>query len=418
VRFAPVNDFPTKAVVTLAGARDYYQLPLALYESRLLQALVTDVYWPADRKWFSSSVGSLPKRLSCDRFSSPLGSEAVQLSANAMGAAALMKAMPNLNLNRYKDKALGKKARKIALKTQAALFCYSYYASEAFKPNGELPRYRFLFQLHPHPMAVRALLQEEVELVPHAKGSLMSEHELSLSANEFRELSNEPHLANGWVVASSYTARTLAEFGIPLGQINVVPYGVDSLRFSQRTNPPAATAPFTVMYVGSLIQRKGLSYLLDAARMLGSDSVHFVLCGRGHVDEQLLAHYSDVNVEVKIGLPTSQLVEEIRRSDVFVLPSLVEGFSHAILEAMSCGVPVVTTNHTCAPDVMTDKVHGFIVPIRNSEAIAESLEWGMGHRAELARMGQAGAARAQCFTWERFRIGVRQAYAKMLATAS
>jgi glycosyltransferase involved in cell wall biosynthesis len=167
-----------------------------------------------------------------------------------------------------------------------------------------------------------------------------------------------------------------------------------------------------------LIQRKGLSYLLDAARMLGSSGVRFVLCGRGRVDEQLLAPYSDVNLEVKIGLSTPQLVEEIRRSDVFVLPSLAEGFSHAILESMSCGVPVITTNHTCAPDVMTDKVHGFIVPIRNSEAIAERLEWGIGRRAELAGMGQAAATRAQSFTWERFRSGVREAYGKMVAEAS
>lgn len=398
---------PLKAVVVMAGARDHYQMPLALHESGFLQALVTDMYWPADRSWFSRSASHLlPSHVISARYCAGLDSRRVRLSAKALSATALMKAMRTARLVRYADKALGRKARRLAMEEDAALFAYSYYASEAFKAEGEVPPCRFLFQLHPHPVAVRAVLREEIERVPQARSSLMAEHELALPDREFTEMATEPHLANGWVVASRFTAQTLIERGIPAEHICVVPYGVDHTAFAQRRAAPRAERPFTVLYVGSLSQRKGLSYLLDAIRSLNTKTIRLVLCGRGIVDARLIATYSDINVEVRIGLSRTELIRQAHSADMFVLPSLAEGFGHVILEAMSCGLPVLATPHTCAPDVIEHGKHGFIVPIRDAEAIAERIAWGMDNRAELAAMGEAAAVRARQFTWERFRAGV------------
>lgn len=406
-----------KAVVALAGARDHYQLPLALHEGELLQRLVTDLYWPADRTWFTSSFGHVVSReLISKRFCEGLSSRKVSVSANALGAFALMKATPSLSFNWYKGRALSKRARRIALREDAALFCYSTYASEAFKLNGEFPRYRFLFQLHPHPRTVCGILEDEMQRVHWGQSSLKMEWELSLPKKQLQELCSETQLANGWVVASSFTARTLAEHGVPLDRIHVVPYGVNHAVFTKRIRPPSSAQPFTAIYVGSLIQRKGLSYFLDAARMLQSRKLRVVLCGRGVVDRDLLSHYSDLELEIKSNLPTRQLVEEVQQADVMVLPSLAEGFAHVILEMMSCGVPVITTANTCAPDVMIDGEHGFILPIRDANAIAEKLAWGIANRDELAAMGDAAAAQVGTFTWERFRAGVRAAYKTMVET--
>jgi glycosyltransferase involved in cell wall biosynthesis len=129
----------------------------------------------------------------------------------------------------------------------------------------------------------------------------------------------------------------------------------------------------------------------------------------------LLKGYSDLDIDVRVGLSGKRLAQELHACDIFIFPSLAEGFGHVILEAMSCGLPVVATPHTCAPDVMEDGKHGFIVPIRDAEAIAERIVWGMDHRAELAAMGEAAALRARQFTWERFRAGVRDTYGKMIA---
>ena len=318
----------------------------------------------------------------------------------------------------YKDAALGDAARRRAIETNSALFSYSYYAHSAFRRADAELAYRFLFQLHPHPQSVQEMLTEEMERTPIARASLLMEAEMSLPQEVFARMAEEAHLANGWVAASRYTAQTLAAHGVPIEKVHVVPYGVSLADFPPRRWPPAPEEPFTIIYLGSLIQRKGLSYLLDAMRVLKSEgyskNVRLLLRGRGGVDRDLLKHYDDVDFDLKLGLPLPELVQDLQRSDVFVLPSLTEGFAQVILEAMACGVPVITTANTCAPDVMTEGVHGFILPIRDSGAIAEKIVWGLEHRDALAAMGQEAARQAAGFTLERFRAGVRSAYRAMI----
>lgn len=410
--------FSTKAVAVLAGARDHFQLPLALNEGALLEALVTDMYWPADRAWFEHTVGRvLPDSMINKRYRTGLESRCVRVSTRAMAAFALMKMSGHTGLNPYKGTILSREARNLALEKGAALFAYSTYGIPAFSDIGSRPPFRFLFQMHPHPATARAILTDEMERVPWARASLLEEYEFTTSDREYAQLCEEPALANGWVVASSYTASTLAEHGIPRERIHVVPYGVDADAFPARAAAPDRRQRFTIIYVGSLIQRKGLAYLLDAVELLGTSEVRVVLCGRGVVDEQLVSHYRKLPLEIHVGLPRDALVREIQKSDIFVLPSIAEGFAHVILETMSCGVPVVTTTNTCSFDVMRDGEHGFVIPIRDAPTLADRLSWAMEHREELAGMGEAAATQASHFTWERFRAGIRDAYARMLDAA-
>lgn len=405
-------------MVAFAGARDGYQLPLALSEADLLEALVTDMYWPSDKRWFNTSLGKvIPAHFVRSRFCTGLDSGNVRVSAGAWALSVFGKVAPRLGLNLYGDRILSRKAKLISLRKAAAMFCCSYYAYEAFRQVDERPRHRFLFQLHPHPKSVHNILVEEMKRTRVGEFSLKAEPDVALPKKNFDELSSEPHLANGWVVASTFTAQTLSEHGIPSEQIHVVPYGVDGGAFEERLRPPPIDKPFTIIFVGSLVQRKGLSYLLDAVRIISSRTVRVILCGRGILDRGLIESYSDLNIEVNVGLGRVELVRQIHEADVFVLPSLAEGFGHVVLEALACGVPVIATPHTCAPDVIADGVHGFVVPIRDPEAIAERLSWGVDNRAELAAMGEAAAAQARRFTWERFRVGVRKAYKEMLACA-
>ena len=401
-----------KAVVAFAGARDHYQLPLALEEANLLEAFVTETYFPADRFWFNQSLGKvLPASFVQARYCEGIPSRRVRVPARAFGASAAMQ-LSKLKWDAHKDASLSERSRQIASRTGAAIFSYSYYGYEAFRPGPARPPMRFLFQVHPHPRSIREILSEELERTPHGGFSLRAESELSWPAKHFERLAQEPQLANGWVVASSYTAQTLSDNGIPREQIHVVPYGVDTGDFSKRLAPPDCGKPFQIIFIGSLIQRKGLSYLLDAVRLLNSRQIKVLLCGRGTIDHELINQYQDLNLEVQIGLPRAELVRRAHESDVFVLPSLVEGFAHVIVEAMACGLPIITTNHTCGPDITTGE-SGFIVPIRDARALAEKLSWGIDHRAALAQMGEVAANQAALLTWEKFRAGIRAAYGEM-----
>jgi glycosyltransferase involved in cell wall biosynthesis len=140
------------------------------------------------------------------------------------------------------------------------------------------------------------------------------------------------------------------------------------------------------------------------------------MCGRSAPDHDLLRAYSKYNISIKLGLSHREVVSELHSSDLFVFPSLLEGFGHVVLEAMASGLPVLTTPHTCGPDVISEGTHGFIVPIRDPQAIAEKIAWGLEHRESLLEMGRAAAPRAREFTWERFRKQMLKEYIGIVET--
>ena len=91
---------------------------------------------------------------------------------------------------------------------------------------------------------------------------------------------------------------------------------------------------------------------------------------------------------------------------MLVFPSLFEGFGLVVTEALSQGLPVITTSHTCGPDVLTEGQDGFIVPIRDPQAIAEKLELLHRDRERLRAMSEAARKKAETLTWESYRQGV------------
>lgn len=409
--------FPS-AVVTFAGARDNYQLPLALDEAGWLRAFVTDMYWPVGQPWFDHTLGKLiPRELIRARSRKGLDSRKVKISWKAWIAALMMQIRPRSQFLHFHRRVLGDKARSVAARTHSPVFASSYCGFDTFTPSRareQPPAQRFIFQVHPHPRTVRRLLLEELDRAPWAEASLRAEVELSWPEDEYEKLCREPALANGWAAASTFTARSLAENGVPEANVQVIPYGVAHEEFPRRDCVPASNSTFTVVFVGSMVQRKGLFDLLEAARLLRSRNIRVLLLGRGYIDEALLVRYSALNIHRQTGLPRTELIRMLHECDLLALPSIVEGFGHVILEAMACGLPVITTPNTCGPDILRDGVDGFIVPIRSPEAIAERLEWGSKNRAQLSAMGDAAAQRAGQFTWENFRAGVREAYRKMV----
>ena len=164
---------------------------------------------------------------------------------------------------------------------------------------------------------------------------------------------------------------------------------------------------FRVVFVGQLVQRKGLEYLLKAWKKLQLPDAELVLAGRGRVDEELLAAFqSDF---VYLGNVSQERLQALYdSSDLFCMPSLVEGFGLVYLEALSRGVPVIATPNTGAADILRDGEEGFIVPIQDVDALAEKIEWAYRHRENLAEMGVAARKLAEQYSWSRFRAGILQ----------
>ena len=417
-----------KVVLVHGGARDAYQVAQALSEARLLETLVTDLFWPADTRWAQSLAARLPaalRPLLAARSAPALPSSQVQSCVLAGLKTLALDRLPRLSCDlrrrsiRSANATLGRTAGRLAQRTGAGLLAYSYFAYDAFRAFAGPG---ILFQVHPHPATIRRLLSEELAAHPDCAVSLQQEWELALPEEDFQHLVAEPALAARFLCASSFTRRSLIENGASPTAIRVVPYGVDLHRFQpdpgRRASPSAVSVPkLRLLFVGRINQRKGIKYLLEALRLLRTDQVELTVCGRVVDGLELFQPFAD-RVTVRPSVTPEELQAAYQASDLFVFPSVAEGFGQVLLEALASGLPILSTTHTAAPDLIEDGVQGFIVEPRRPDLLAEKIDWAAEHRAELAEMGRRARERATHFTAERFRAGIVAAVGDFLAELS
>jgi glycosyltransferase involved in cell wall biosynthesis len=209
----------------------------------------------------------------------------------------------------------------------------------------------------------------------------------------------ELRLAGRIVVASSFTKATLAECPFLIAPVSVVPYGTDQ---SSEEACEIKSGLLRVLYVGSLSQRKGIAEVFEAVEAMGSH-VELTLIGAktgfecAALDKALARHRWIPS------LSRERILAEMRRHDVLVLPSLFEGFGLVVTEALSQGLPVITTSHTCGPDVIEEGVEGFLVPIRDAAAVTEKLDRLARDRNLLTEMSQAALKKARSLSWAEYR---------------
>lgn len=395
-------------VVVHKGARDGYQVSLALAQAGKLDSLVTDWYSPLDRGWFGNMVDRAPAHVGSmlrRRYRDGLPSKRVSLYPRDYVLGRFEDGR-----DRKGDTAIGRRAGALARSHEAGILAYSCYAHSAFSAYGLEARPRVIFQVHPHPASLRRLFTEELELAPDGAASLSNEPEMSLTAAVFQQRCDEARLADVCIVASGYTRDTLIDNGIEPDRIHVIPYGVDLDSARPPEHPPSG--PFRVLFVGQFTQRKGIKYLLEAWKRLALPNAELVLAGRGGADTELLARYADI-YRFTGAVSREEIQTLYQTSDVLCMPSLAEGFGLVYLEAMAHGTPVIATPNTGAADLVSDGEDGFIVGIRDVEALMQRLVWCYENRAELAEM-RAGARRvAERHSWEAFRFRIVQTLASV-----
>lgn len=386
-----------KYIVVHAGKRDDYQLALALAEANLLYALVTEVYFPLDKKWFVTIANFLGLTSSLHkRYKTGLSSDFVIVSKRAFFYEILFLITKNVKFDRKKGYVLGEKAKALSQKYNLPIIAVNTCANHAFLNNPVEPK--ILFQFHPQADFVKELFQEEMQLNPKASKTLNQEYEFSLSKEELEVLSSEVKLATHFLCASSLTKKSLIFKGIAEDKIKVIPYGVDTSKFTFSERKQSEI--FKVIFIGSLNQRKGITYLLDA--LVEMNKVELTIVTRGIYDEALIQNYN-FPIHIVMDVPHEKLQEELHQAHCFVLPSILEGFGQVILEAMATGIPVIATENTAANDIIENDKDGFVTPIRDIQAIKSNLQKLQSDFIFSQTMGKAAYEKAKIYTWDKFR---------------
>jgi glycosyltransferase involved in cell wall biosynthesis len=226
-------------------------------------------------------------------------------------------------------------------------------------------------------------------------------------------------------LAESIRDDLIHRHGVPADRIDVVPHGVDDAFRPLGENVPAERAleeyglthPF-VLYVGELSARKNLERLIEAVeRLAGSIPMMVALVGpmgqgAGRLRARMARSPLRGRIRVMGYMSPSDLIELYRAADVFVYPSLYEGFGLPVLEAMACGTPVIISDRQAMTEVAGDAALRF--EATSAEALADVLATTLLDD-DLARSLRARArARARAFTWPRTAELTRDAYERAI----
>jgi glycosyltransferase involved in cell wall biosynthesis len=209
-------------------------------------------------------------------------------------------------------------------------------------------------------------------------------------------------LADAITVPSSVALRSFLVMGVPAEKLHVIPYGVRLDRFTPTEPPPADS--FEVLFAGQIGLRKGIPYLLEAFHRLRYPRKHLTLVGSVQDDlRPLLATLPTEDVTFTGSISQPELARLMSRSHALALASVEEGLALVQGQAMACGCPVVATTATGAEDLFTDGVEGFIVPDRDTTALALRLQQLADDPALRQQMSSASLARVHHLGgWNRY----------------
>ncbi len=202
-------------------------------------------------------------------------------------------------------------------------------------------------------------------------------------------------------------------YNVDPSKVRIVPNGVDPEKFKPQENPATLKRQFglddkpVVLFVGNLIPRKGLPFLLEAAKKIVKEQsdVRFVVVGDGPLKNQLTSDLKNANLSGNFTLFSRLNEDELAAmygcADVFVLPSVQEGQGIVLLEAQAAGKPVVAFNIGGVNEAVVNGETGLLVGRGNSSELADALLRLLSDDDLREKMGAAGRQFVmQNYTWD------------------
>jgi len=233
-----------------------------------------------------------------------------------------------------------------------------------------------------------------------------------------------------WMVAKNIcVSQAVADFtvnraGLNSAKIDVIPNGVDSVRFS--TAQPADLSEFdiphdaqTILYVGRLDPQKDVNSLLVAFSQLSGRhaQLHLLLVGQGPSEGELRSYITTNNLSGKAHLVgwRDDVERLMQASFCFVLPSLWEGMANVVLEAMAAGLPVIATRVEGTTELINHQITGLLVDTGQPTEIANQVEFLLTHPSECSEFRKnSQKLTTKEFTWIKIAENYEKLYNSLL----
>ena len=218
------------------------------------------------------------------------------------------------------------------------------------------------------------------------------------------------------IAISQALSEALIDLGITANKIEIIPNGVDT----NFVRPPASEREHLLLFVGSLIKRKGVRYLIQAMPQVLQKipDIRLAIIGEGPQQEELVRLSSELEISDKVQFIGSQNQTQVRewmqRAKLLILPSIEEGLGVVLLEALACGTPCVASNVGGISDVVSQDV-GLLVPPAKPFALADAITSMLMKQDQWEKYSQRARERAlQEFSWDIVSNRILQIYKEIL----
>lgn len=386
----------TEYIVAQLGARMHYAVPQILQEADSLKHLYTDICavkgWPRllglvpeplKTRSMKRLLGRKPRNVPARKITAftALGFEYAKRRRQAQGRD------ETIDAYLWANREFCRKVMRGGFREANAVFAYNSAALEILAHARDLGLMTVVEQtIAPWRVANDILLAEHTTYPEWEVPIAVSDAEKALIEREEQEWK----LADLILCGSDFVRDGIEAAGGPVDRCVTVPYGVDmASRQNHKVNHHSG--PLRVLTVGTVNLRKGAPYVLAAAREL-KNTATFRMAGLIEVlppaEKQLREH-----VELLGSVPRSEIQKHFEWADVFLLPSLCEGSATAIYEALSFGLPVITTPNSGS--IVRDEKEGYIVPIRDTHAITDKLTQLVSQPDLLETLSQNAKSRSE-----------------------
>lgn len=247
---------------------------------------------------------------------------------------------------------------------------------------------------------LKSIFEKEMKLYPefNMKDSFKEYKNKLMMKNDL----NCTNMADYFLVPSNFVKESLLFCNVKNDAIAVVPYGVDREKFSMK-DTLNNDKKLNIIYVGQVSYRKGIHRLLEVISQLDKNSIHLNICGGYDKNSDIYIKYKSLeNVDFKGYVTRDCLAEEYRKSDLFVFPTLGEGFGLVVLEALSCGLPVLCSSRAGGNDVIKEGYNGYVISMDDNNELLERIQWCINNKDKIRNMKSNAIESVKYYTWDNY----------------
>lgn len=382
------------------GAREHYVLAREFHRHGELAALVTD-FWVPPGGLLHRIAGPTSRKFQ-DRYHEGLADATV---INFNQSAVVRETVQRLVQRRrcgwqtiiwrnnwFQRKAANALEKAGILAARPVVFAYSYAARDIFARARKAGCLTVLGQIDP------AIHEENIVADASRRHAAVAPAWQRAPEDYWQAWREECELADRIVVNSVWSRDGLIEAGVPANKLRVLPLAYEAdAKPAPRSYPEKFTAerPLRILFLGTLTIRKGVAELLKVAEILKNEPVEFHFVGR---EELVFPSQTAANPSiVRHGpVPRSAVEEHYDRADLFILPTLSDGFALTQIEAQARGLPVIASRR-CG-DVVCDGTNGLLLSAPSSADIAEAIRHYLHQPAKLKLHSDASMHSAERFS--------------------